>query len=270
MDCISFTLDVKDYVAHLSFNRPQKSNSLDMEAWLEMKNVFKHLDEREDVRVVILSGHGKHFCAGIDLALLMDLNKHEAISCEGRKRIQVRDFIKNLQDCITAIEICRKPVIATIHKACIGGGVDIISACDIRYCTSDAYFSIKEIDMGLVADIGTMQRLPKILNPGIMAEIAYTGRTITGPEAKEIGMTNKYFETKEEMMTEVQKIAELIASKSPLVIKGIKENLQYTRDHSVNDALHYISTYNAAFMLSNDLKESFMAQMQQRKAIYED
>ncbi|NNE27546.1 MAG: crotonase/enoyl-CoA hydratase family protein [Saprospiraceae bacterium] len=270
MDCTNFTLDVNDHIAHLSFNRPQKSNSLHLEAWLEMKDIFEHLDNREDVRVIILSGHGKHFCAGIDLALLMDMNKHESISCEGRKRIQVRDFIKKLQDCISAIEICRKPVIAAIHKACIGGGVDIISACDMRYCTDDAYFSIKEIDMGLVADIGTLQRLPKILNPGIMAEIAFTGRTIFGSEANSIGMVNKCLETKEAMMSEVIQIAEVIASKSPLVVKGIKENLQYTRDHTVHDSLNYIGTYNAAFMLSNDLKESFIAQMEKRKAVYEN
>ena len=270
MNYTHFTLDISDHIAHLSFNRPEKSNSLHREAWIEMKDTFEYLDKNDDVRVILLSGNGKHFCAGIDLTLLMDLNKHEAIKCEGRKRIQVRDFIKFLQECINAIERCRKPIIAAIQKACIGGGVDIISACDMRYCTEDAYFSIKEIDMGLVADIGTMQRLPKILNPGIMAELSYTGRTVTGKEAEHIGLANKCFKDKDEMILEVMKIAGLIAAKSPLVVKGIKENLLYTRDHTVSDALHYISTYNAAFMLSDDLKESFMAQIEKRKAVYEN
>jgi len=211
MELNSFSLKIENHVAHLAFDRPEKSNSLHAEAWHEMKAVFEHLDENPEVRVIVLSGNGKHFCAGIDLALLMDLNRHDAISCEGRKREEVRKFIYMLQDCITAIEKCRKPVIVAVHKACLGGGVDIVSACDIRYCTDDAYFSIKEVDMGLVADIGTMQRLPKILNAGIMAELAYTGRNVSGPEAKEIGLCNQSYESKYEGLKRCYSIQEIIA-----------------------------------------------------------
>ncbi len=270
MELHSFSLEIIDHVAHLAFNRPEKSNSLHKDAWLELKSVFEHLDENPEARVIILSGNGKNFCAGIDLSLLMDLSKHDSINCEGRKREEVRKFIYHLQDCISAIEKCRKPVIAAVHRACIGGGVDIISACDIRYCTDDAFFCIKEIDMGLVADIGTMQRLPKIVNPGIMSELAFTGRNVYGPEAKTIGLTNQSYETREIMIEEVTKIARTIASKSPIVVRGTKEILRYTRDHSVEDSLNYIATYNAAFLLSNDLKESFTAQMSKRDAVYED
>ena len=141
-------------------------------------------------------GEGKNFCAGIDLSLLMDVSQYDNIQCEGRKRETVRKFILQLQDCITAIEKCRKPVIAAIHRACIGGGVDIISACDMRYCTEDAYFSIKEVDMGLVADIGTLQRLPKIINLGVVAEMAYTGRNVGGQEAKAINLVNQVYPDK--------------------------------------------------------------------------
>lgn len=266
----SFSLEIINHVAHLNLNRPQKSNSLHLEAWHEMKAAFEYLSELPEARVIILGGEGKNFCAGIDLTLLMDLNRHDDIECEGRKREQVRKFIYELQDCITAIEKCRKPVIAAIHKACIGGGVDIVSACDMRYCTDDAYFTIKEVDMGLVADIGTMQRLPKIIGAGMMAELAYTGRKVFGPEAKEIGLCNRSYKTKEEMLREVKELGETIAAKSPLVIRGTKEMLLYTRDHSVDESLKYMGTYNAAYLLSEDLKESFMAQMAKRAPAYKD
>ena len=147
MELQSFSLEIKNHVAHLNFNRPAKSNSLHKEAWHEMKSTFETLSDDPEVRCIILGGEGKNFCAGIDLSLLMDISQYDTIKCEGRKRETVRKFILQLQDCITAIEKCRKPVIAAIHRACIGGGVDIISACDMRYCTEDAYFSIKEVDM---------------------------------------------------------------------------------------------------------------------------
>ena len=193
-----------------------------------MKAVFEHLDEQPEVRVIILSGEGKNFCAGIDLALLMELDPNESIECEGRKREEFRKFVYHLQDCITAIERCRKPVLAAIHGACIGGGVDIVTACDMRYVSADAYLSIKEVDMGLVADIGTLQRLPKLISYALTAELAYTGRKLGGVEAAAIGLANKCYADRDEMMDEVSKMASMIAAKSPLVIRGTKEILQYT------------------------------------------
>ena len=153
-----FNVTINNHIAQVSFNRPEKANSLHMPAWEEMQEVFEALHEDAAVRVIVLSGEGNNFCAGIDLETLMDLQRFGSISCEGRKREALRKFIFKLQDTITAIERCRKPVLAAIHKACIGGGLDIVSACDMRYCTEDAYFSIKEIDLGLVADIGSLQR----------------------------------------------------------------------------------------------------------------
>lgn len=269
MELNAFKLEVTDYIAQLSFNIPQKANSLDEAAWVEMESVMKHLSDRADVRVVILSGEGKHFCAGIDLATLMSQNAM-TITCEARKRESLRKFITKLQNTITAIEKCSKPVIAAIHNGCIGGAVDIIAACDMRYCTDDAYFTIKETDLGLVADIGTMQRLPTILNPGRMAEMAYTGRKVYGPEAKAISLVNEMYSDKDTMMEEVTKLAANIATKSPLVIRGIKEMLLYKRDHTVQDSLDYMATYNAAMLLSRDLMEAFQANMQKRDAVYKD
>ena len=155
-----------------------------------------------------------------------------------------------------------------IHGGCIGGGVDIISACDMRYATQDAFFTIKEIDMGMVADLGTLQRLPKIIPAGIVREMAYTGRNVLGKEAEQIGLVNRAFSDSETMQTEVLKIAQSIASKSPLSIRGTKAVLNHSRDHSVADGLEYMATWNAAMLLSDDLMEAFQAKMQKREAIF--
>jgi len=263
-----FNLEIRNHVAHVALNRPEKSNALHKEAWVELKAVFEDLSRNPEARCAILSGEGKNFCAGIDLSLLMDMSQYNEVSCEGRKRELVREIIYHLQDCITAIEKCRKPVLAAIHKACIGGAVDIVTACDIRYCTEDAYYSIKEVDMGLVADIGTLQRLPKIINPGIMAELAYTGRNVSGKEAEEIGLVTRTYTDKETMITEVTKIAEVIAAKSPIVIRGTKEIMQYTRDHTVEESLRYMGTFNAAYLLNDDIQEAMRAQMMKDKPVF--
>lgn len=268
MDLKYLKVTIENYVAQVSFNRPEKANSLHMPAWEEMKSIFEELHDNLDVRVIVLTGEGKHFCAGIDLETLMDMQKYNSISCPGRRSEKLRNFILAFQDTITAIEKCRKPVLAAIQNACVGGGVDIISACDMRYCTDAAYFAIKEVDLGLVADIGTLQRLPNILNPGIVSELAYTGRKVMGEEAAKIGLVNQTFSTQEAMMDRVMELAKIIASKSPLVIRGTKEMLLYKRDHTVAESLDYMATWNAAMLMSEDLMEAFQASVQKREAVF--
>jgi len=168
-----FKVEIENHIAHVMFNRPDKANALPQEGWTEMKAIFESLDDNDEVRVVVLSGNGKYFCAGIDLGLLMSVQQMMQVECDGRKREMIRKFVFELQAPINAIEKCRKPVLAAIHSGCIGGGVDITAACDMRYCTEDAYFTIKEIDMGMVADLGTLQRLPKIISPGMALEISF-------------------------------------------------------------------------------------------------
>ncbi len=265
----SFKVEIENHIATVSFNRPDKSNSLHVAAWQELKQVFEAMNNNSEVRVIILAGEGKNFCAGMDLQVLMDIQRFDT-TCEARRREKIRAFILELQDAISAIEKCRKPVLAAIQKACIGGGVDIVTACDMRYCTDDAYFSIREVDLGLVADIGTLQRLPTILNPGLVAELAYTGRNVMGKEAEHIGLANKSFPTQDEMMQYVKGIAANIASKSPLVIRGTKDILLYKRDHSVADSLDYVATWNAGMLISNDIQEAFQAFMQKRKPVFKD
>ena len=265
-----FKVEIAHKIARVSFNRPEKANALHMDAWNEMQSIFESLSQAHEVRVIILSGEGEHFCAGIDLELLMSFGKFQEIACACKRNEKVRGLILSLQQSITAIEKCSKPVLAAIHNGCIGGGVDIVSACDMRYCTEDAYFTIKEIDLGMVADIGTLQRLPKIISPGMAAEMAYTGRKVSGQEAKAIGLVNHCYDSMETLFEGVMEIATTIASKSPLSIRGTKHVLQYTRDHSVDDALNYMATWNAAMLLSADLTEAFKATLEKRQPKFED
>ena len=175
-----------------------------------------------------------------------------------------------LQAPINAIEQCSKPVLAAIHKGCIGGGLDVVSACDMRYCTQDAYFTIKEIDKGMVADLGTLQRLPQRIGEGQVREMAYTGRHVLGEEAKSLGIVNRIYADKTEMMTGVMELAKQIASKSPVSIRGTKQVLNYTRDHSVRDGLEYIANWNAGMLLSEDLFTAFQAKLSKKTPEFRD
>ncbi|MBT8234380.1 MAG: crotonase/enoyl-CoA hydratase family protein [Saprospiraceae bacterium] len=263
-----FNVELSDYIAEVIFNRPDKANSLHVPAWEELKEVFDDLSNNDKARAIILRGEGKHFCAGMDLQALMSVPAGSDSNCEARKRLHIRKFIIKIQEIITSIEDCRKPVIAAVHKACVGGGLNIITACDMRYCTDDAFFSIKETDLGLVADIGVLQRMPDMINPGIMTELAFTGRQFNGPEAKEIGLVTESFDTQESMLNHVRDLAKTISEKSPLVMQGIKEMLLYKRDHSTQDAMQYMASWNAAMLMSKDLYESFEAYMAKRKPVY--
>ena len=269
MQYTSFAVRIEDKVAHVAFDIAGKANALNDTSWEEMRDLFEKLDREPAVRVIILSGHGKHFCAGIDLESLMN-QSYLTMDCEGRKREAFRAYVLKLQESITAIERCRKPVIAAVHGGCIGGGLDIATACDMRYSVDDAYFTIRETDLGIVADLGTLQRLPKLIAPGVAAEMAYTGRKVYGPEAKQIGLVNESFTTQEELMAAVHTLAITIASKSPLVTRGIKDVLLHSREHTVADGLQYVATYNSGVLLSNDLAEAVEAQLTKRPAKYED
>ncbi len=269
-DYQTFTVSTENHVARVAFNRPDKANALNKVAWEEMQAIFEDLDDTPEVRAIILSGEGKHFCSGIDLSLLMSIRQEVNDGCEGRMREKLRRLVFKLQAPINAIEQCRKPVLAAIHGGCIGGGIDIISACDMRYATDDAYFTIREIDMGMVADLGTLQRLPKLISNGMVREMAFTGRNVLGPEAETIGLVNKSYADKAAMMSAVEDIAKMIASKSPLSIRGTKEMLNYARDHSVTDGLNYAATWNAAMILSDDLTEAAQAFMAKRLAEFKD
>ncbi len=246
-------LNISDHIAEITFNRPEKANAITEQGFKQIKDTFEALSENDEVRVIILSGNGKHFCAGIDLEVLLGLSGLVEEKCEGRKREKLRKKVLELQAPMNALENCTKPVLVAVHGACLGAGLDLIAAADMRYCTVDSKFSIKEIDLGMVADLGSLQRLPKLISPGMVNEMAYTGRMVSGEEAAEIGLSNKAFATQAEMHEYVKGIATTIASKSPLSIRGTKEVLKYAREHNTKDGLEQIAIWNAAMILSEDL-----------------
>ena len=262
------TLD--DQVATISLNRPKRANALHLELWFELKAAFEWLDGESTARVGVITGQGNHFCAGIDLGLFMGLQEQIQDPCHGRMADKVRGFILKLQDCLTAIERCRKPVIAAIHGSCIGGALDLIAACDLRYCAADARFSLKELDLGLVADVGVLQRLPRIIGDGRTRELAFTAREFYGPEALQMGLVSQCLPDKDAMLAVAQGVAKSIALKSPLTVRGLKENLNFSRDHSVEDGLKYVASWNASMLLSEDLMTAAMAMMTKDTATFRD
>ncbi|KAK3418826.1 hypothetical protein EUGRSUZ_H04584 [Eucalyptus grandis] len=192
-------------VFHLRLNRPSSRNALSLDSFTELPLALSSLDRNPDALVLVLSGAGHHFCSGIELAAL---DSSPPPGDRGRAGERLRRHIKYLQDAVTAIERCRKPVIAAVHGACVGGGVDVATACDVRYCTEDAFFSVKEVDLAITADLGTLQRLPSIVGYGNAMELALTGRRVSGSEAKELGLVSRVFGSKRELDDGVRVIAE--------------------------------------------------------------
>ena len=266
----TLTVTLDRHIATVCLNRPEKANAMNAAMWQDIRRAFEWIDATPEVRVAVLQGEGKLFCAGIDLQMLMSLPAQIADDCEGRMREKLRRLILDLQDALTSLERCRKPVLAAIAGGCIGGGVDLITCADMRYASSDAFFTIKEIDIGMVADVGTLQRLPKLIGQGITRELAYTGRRFDAAEAQGMGLVNRVFDSREALYAGVQEIAASIAAKAPLSIRGTKEMLNYARDHSVADSLNYIATWNAAMLQSKDLMEAMAASMGKRGAAFRD
>lgn len=266
----TLTLSLDERVAEIRLNRPDKSNALNEAMWQEIRQAFEWVDATPEARVAILSGAGKNFCAGIDLAMLAGIQQQIAHADGARSREALRRLILDLQDCLTSIERCRKPVLAAIQGACIGGALDLITCCDMRYVTADTIFSIKEIDIGMVADVGTLQRLPRLIGEGMTRELAYTGRTLAADEAEKLHLANRVFGSTEELASGVREIARTIASKSPLAIRGTKEVLNYSRDHSVADGLNFVATWNASALLSGDMQACMQAQMEKRTPLFAD
>ena len=264
-------LTIADGVAEIELNRPEKSNAMNRAMWPELRAAFRYLDALPAARVVMLSGAGKNFCAGIDLDMLMDMGAAERRDrCPGRMRETLRLHILDLQDVISSLDACRKPVLAAIHGACVGGGVDLVTSADMRYCSEDARFIVKEIDLGLVADVGTLQRLPKLIGDGMAREMAYTARPVGGAEAREIGLVNRCYPSREAMLAGVGDLARRIAAKSPLAVRGTKEMIRYTRDHTVADSLNMMAIWNGGLLISEDLTEAFTAARERRPASFRD
>ncbi len=269
MDYSAITLDIKDNIAHLTFNRPEAMNAMNRDMWREIPDAIRSIDVDGSARVIVISAKGKHFTAGMDLSVFGQPGPYKDAEI-GRRRAHLRHDIMRLQECFTIFERARMPVIAAVQGGCIGAGVDMITACDMRYATADAFFCVQEINIGLAADVGTLQRLPKIIAPGIARELCYTGRRMPAQEAKACGLINEVFGNQMEMLEGVMAVAREIAGKSPLAIAGTKEMLNYARDHSVADGLNHNATWQAGMFFSQDTKEAMQARAEKREPRFDD
>lgn len=266
--CLNLTLT--GAIARIELNRPTKANALNGALWREIGEACRWVDETPAARVAILSGAGRHFCAGIDFELMNELLAEVKALSPGQREEHLRRIILGLQAALTALETCRKPVLAAIQGLCIGGGLDLIAACDLRYASTDAAFSLKEVDLAIVADVGSLQRLPHLIGEGQVRELAFTARQFDAAEAQAMGLINRVYPDSDALWDGVQAIAATIAAKSPLAVRGIKQALNYGRDHRVADGLEQVATWNAAMLLSADLKESVTAQSEKRAPRFPD
>ena len=265
-----FDVTVKDHVAHVVMNRPDEFNSMTRLFWKELPEIIKELDKNAAARVILLKGEGKHFNAGMDLANFAPAKKDGVKKDPARMRETFYHEVLELQDTFTALEECRMPTIASIQGACVGGGIDMVAACDIRHCSSDAFFKIAEVDIGLAADVGTLQRLPTLIPIGVVRELAYTGRKFLPDEARELGFINKVFDSLEDLEQGSLALAQEIASKSPLITRVIKKQINYARDHSVRESLDYHAAWNSSLISGQDMEAAMKAFMEKSEANYDD
>ena len=268
-----FKLDVKNHVGNLVLSRPDELNTMSRDFWVELGEVLEVINKDSDIRVVVMSSTGKHFCAGMDLNAFtngVDNIPDEKKPDHARIGEAVYRVAKELQEYISTLEKIRVPVIAAIHGGCIGGAVDMVTACDIRLASDDAFFCIQEINIGMAADVGTLQRLPKIIPDSKMREMAYTGRRMYAEEAKEAGLVSGTYGSQEELIEAANKLASEIASKSPVAIYGLKAVMNYSRDHNVNDSLEYNALWSGAMLSQKDMTEQMTANMEKRDATFND
>jgi enoyl-CoA hydratase len=266
-----FEVEVADKVAHVRMSRPDEYNSMVREFWTELPALTRELDAGGDVRAMVLSSTGKHFTAGMDLSVFTSGDALGGDDAEiGRVRAKLRQTALMLQESFSAFEKARFPVLVAVQGGCIGGGVDLISAADMRYASADAYFVIQEINIGMTADVGTLQRLPRLVPDGIARELAYTGRRLPADRAAEVGLVNEVFPGHEALLSGVLEIAGEIASKSPLAIWGTKQTMNFSRDHTIADGLEYIATWQTGMFQPSDMMEAFAAKAERRDPDFPD
>ena len=261
----SLRIGVDNGVAEVVLIGPGKGNAMGPEFWREMPEAFIALDAEPGVRAVIVRGVGKHFSYGLDLtAMMADLGPFLAGENLVAARTRFLNLIVRMQQACDRVARCRKPVIAAIDGWCVGGGVDLITACDVRLCTEAAKFSVREVRLAIVADMGSLQRLPRLIGHGHARELAYTGRDIDAARALRIGLVNDVLTSQDALLEAARTMAREIANNPPLVVQGIKQVMDYAADHSLADGLQYVAVWNAAFLQSRDLQEALSAFMERR------
>ncbi|OEY65649.1 crotonase/enoyl-CoA hydratase family protein [Marinobacter sp. X15-166B] len=266
----SFSVAVENRVAHLRFDRPESLNTMTQAFWRELPHCVRDIEANTDARVMVISSTGKHFSAGMDLGVFTNPASVPMAGEPGRMAENLRRVVLQLQATLSSLEEVRLPVLAAIQGGCIGGALDLVCAADSRYCSADAYFTIKETELGMTADVGTLQRMPKLMPEGIVRELAYTGRQLSAQEAQALGFVNQVYETPEALLDGVMAIAAQIAANSPLAVSGCKEMLNYSRDHSVADSLKYMATWQAGMFRPTDMMNTLQAKARQEQAEYDD
>ena len=251
-------LEVIDQVGHIKLNQPDEYNRMPPAFWQEFPRALDELDRSGRIRAVVVSSTGKHFTAGLDVSAFTGGGDGAKLDA-GRKGEQARRRLAGMQDVFSKLEQIRMPVLTAVQGGCIGGGVDLIAASDMRYCTDDAFFCIQEINIGLAADVGTLQRLPKLIPEGMMRELAYTGRRMHADEAHRIGLVNHTYPDQESMLQAVLGIAQEVARKSPLATASTKHLLHYGKEHSIKDTLEYQAVWMSGISQSGEIQKYFAA-----------
>lgn len=259
-----FKIEKDGHIAWLILNRPEKRNAMDHAFFQGMIDHFDELDQDPEVRVVVIKAEGKSFTAGLDLTQAGSLTASKAAD----HRENLRREIVHFQDSMTCIEKCHKPVIAAVHSHCIGGGVDLCCAADIRIASRDAVFSVREARIAIVADLGTLQRLPYIVGEGWARELSLTGRDFTAPEAKEMGFITHICDDREALYQKAGELAREIAGLSPLAVQGVKDTMRFTKENGVQAGLEYVAQKNAAILICEDAAEAFTAFVEKRAPVF--
>ena len=274
MNYESFKYSSEEGIGHLVLNKGEDLNKMTMNFWYELPKILDEIDRDASLRVLILSSTGKHFCAGMDLknfgTLGNDSEKKTNVPDKARIGENLYRVAKELQDMLSKLEKLRIPVLAGIQGGCIGGGLDLVTAADMRFASKDAFFCIQEINIGMAADIGTLQRLPRVIPEGKVRELAYTGRRMPAEEALETGLVNKVYESHEEMVAGLKEMATVIASKSPLAVYGTKAILNFSRDHTIAEGLEYNALWSGAMLPQEDMAEAMMSNMEKRDPEFQD
>ncbi|KPK05153.1 MAG: enoyl-CoA hydratase [Betaproteobacteria bacterium SG8_39] len=264
----SFALETTDQIAHLRLNRPEKFNAMDGVFWQELDAILEQLQRDAPARALVISSSGKHFCAGMDLAVF---EQGQAIP-EGNAAVRtaLHEQILQLQRTFSRLEALRMPVIAAIQGACVGGALDLVTACDIRYVAQDAFFCVQEINIGLVADVGTLQRLPKLIPEAVAREYAYSGRRLPAVRARELGLANDVFPDQAATLDAALVLAREIAGKSPSAVWASKQAINYAREHTVADSLQQMALLQMGVWQSSDIMEAVRANAEKRAARFDD
>jgi enoyl-CoA hydratase len=263
-----FDVEIADKVAHVRLSRPDELNTMTPDFWRELPEIVTGISDDASARVVVISSTGRHFSAGMDLSVFLgdELSGQQAEA--GRRHARMRSNAKVLQWSFTALEKARVPVIAAVQGGVIGGAVDLVTACDVRYASQDAFFCVQEINIGMTADVGTLQRLGKVVPEGFAREMAFTGRRYPAARAYEAGLVQQVFPDQAALVEGALATAREIAGKSPLAVWGTKVAMNYARDHSVDDSLDQIATWQSGMFQPDDMMEAFAAKSEKRPAVF--